>query len=168
MVELELWEKADNYAGETYYDYYVVYGKNRDSDALTLSNFDAITEELKGFDGFISVVSTHWLVGWIETIMIHKDDELGVEKAIDLCKRLEDYPVLDEEDFSDREYENSLETLNNCLNWAAVKDGTDIGASWLYGELDDTEIDDLRSGGCITDERFREILSERGYLDENY
>ena len=37
-AELEPWYKAENYMGEDYSDYYVVYGQNRDSNALEKSN----------------------------------------------------------------------------------------------------------------------------------
>ena len=98
-----------NYIGHDWSGWIVFLGKNRDSDVLTLSNFDTALEDLGGeIDGKIEVRSAnHWACGWIEQIMIRFEpkNHIKLKKALKMKKALEDYPVLDESDFSEREHE---------------------------------------------------------------
>lgn len=84
-------------------------GRHRDSEILDNSNFESATELLGGEsedNGVIIARAGHWAVGWVETLMIHKDapHEL-LDKAEELLAALERYPVVDEDDYSEREYE---------------------------------------------------------------
>ena len=84
---LELWEKAPNYMGEHYDDYYVGPGRSRDSDALEESNFEAALEMLGGESEPEVIVarSSHWAVGWVEQILVHKDaaDKVKILEGIE-------------------------------------------------------------------------------------
>ena len=62
----------------------------------------------------IVVRESHWAVGWVEWIAIHESDTAALAKADEHCGRLENYPVLDEEDWSRREYEAQCETWENA------------------------------------------------------
>lgn len=98
------------YMGKRYDDYYILYSHNRDSNLIEESNYETIKESLKNDKiNFIEIVSSHFLVGWIEQIGIHEDDLIGIEKANDILVSLEGYPIFDEEDFSKRQYEKALE-----------------------------------------------------------
>lgn len=88
-------------------------GQNRDSRELETSNFAAALEILGGESETVEVHRFgHWACGWYEIIIVDPSREAEVE-AIE--NRLENYPVLDEDDFSNREHEAYLE---DWQNWA--------------------------------------------------
>jgi hypothetical protein len=60
------------------------------------------------------VRESHWAVGWVEWIAIHELDAVALGVADAQCKRLADYPVLDEDDWSRREFEAQCETWANA------------------------------------------------------
>ena len=81
---LELWKMPPDYFGDTFEDHYIVYSKTRDSDLLNLSNFHFIENELDEINDELSSDeiseeyytiqrASHWAVGWIEIIYVHKD-----------------------------------------------------------------------------------------------
>lgn len=59
--------------------------------------------------------ASHWACGWVETILVRDDaPEEILQAAGEIVASLEDYPVLDEEDFSRRESELVQESWE-CL-----------------------------------------------------
>ena len=108
---MELWTTPDYYAGPDFDDHYIAYGQNRDSDALRRSNFTCFLEELGGEDGdrVMVVRQGHWAVGWIELLMIRKDNDEALETADDILDALADYPVVNEEHFSELEWNEAQE-----------------------------------------------------------
>lgn len=123
-THLTLWTIPSSYAGTSWDDYYIFLSRNRDSDCLTESNFDyalkaigEITgEEDNGISNVAVVRETHWACGWVEWIAIHKDNSAALEKADEIMGRLEDYPVLNEEDFSQRETDEANDIWAKCYN----------------------------------------------------
>lgn len=103
---MEKWTRAPNYIGETYYEYFVVLGKHRDSDTLTRSNFDVALEMLDGESETVIIVrSSHWAVGWIEGLFVHENDKASLEIAEEIKESLSQYPVLDDEHWSNLQYD---------------------------------------------------------------
>lgn len=97
---MQLWERSDNYFGEDYSDYYVLISRNRDSSALDNSNFDAALKRLGGqSDTIIVATISHWLCGWVDMLLIHKDDTVAVAIAEKIERDLEEYPILDDDLF---------------------------------------------------------------------
>lgn len=77
--------------------------RTRDSGHLDESNFDACLKLLGGESDTAEVHRfNHWGPGWFEIILVSPSRADDVERIKD---KLENYPVLDDEDFSDREYE---------------------------------------------------------------
>lgn len=102
---LKLWTMPDNYMGEVWPGYYVFLGQHRDSDSLTRSNFICGLKEIGGETETVQVVrERHWAVGWVEWIAIHQDDEKALEIADHIMDGLEDYPVVNEDHWSDLEW----------------------------------------------------------------
>ena len=132
------------------------FGRHRDSDTLDISNYETVLtafhEKFELNEDFRVEGSSHWAVGWCDTLMVralecdcedwehahitaHPDLErrglklwrchtcgidFGIDRirnifyrALEFKDRLEDYPVLDEEDYSRREYEELMEYLGN-------------------------------------------------------
>lgn len=76
--------------------------RTRDSEPLEESNF-AVALELLG-DNVEVHCFNHWACGWFEIIIIRPDTpEIIIAEGIE--SKLEDYPILDEDDLSMRELE---------------------------------------------------------------
>ena len=93
-MKLEKWKTPDNYFGDEWYDYYVGLSRHRDSDTLTESNFITFLQRLGGESKTVFIVrESHWAVGWIEWIAIHKDDKEALGLAEVMFDDINDYPV---------------------------------------------------------------------------
>jgi hypothetical protein len=89
-------------------------GRNRDSDCGTESNF-AVARKMLGGEG--DNVQTHrfghWACGWYELIVVRPDtDQARIAGEIE--ESLDGYPILDENDWSEREQVAADETWKNC------------------------------------------------------
>jgi hypothetical protein len=104
---LERWKMPRDYFGAEWPEYFSAgVGRSRDSDCLEESNFHAMLAALGGESDTVQVVrESHWAVGWVEWIAIHESDEQSLRVADRQQERLESYPVLDEDDWSTREWE---------------------------------------------------------------
>lgn len=121
MITLTKWSRPSNYCGVQWDGYYVGLSRSRDSDLLAQSNFDALLERLGGESiddesetpAVVVARASHWACGWVETILIHETAADAVEVLRTAMQDLEDYPVLDEGDFSEREFEEQNSTFDN-------------------------------------------------------
>ena len=114
---LNKWTMPDSYYGEEWPEYYVFLGRHRDSDELSESNFDCALKALGGESETVLVIrESHWAVGWVEWIAIHESDVTALSKADKMMAALEDYPVLDDEDFSRREEESAQTIWRDCYD----------------------------------------------------
>jgi hypothetical protein len=109
-------------------EYYVAYGRHRDSDTLTESNFRSLLRLLGGeSDTVIIPRDSHFLVGWVEAIYIHEADERACRIADEALGRLEQYPVLEEGDWSELEYGRAAEyweraSVSERIDWCGRYD----------------------------------------------
>jgi hypothetical protein len=124
---MEKWTRPQHYVGASWPGYYVFLSQTRDSGALTRSNFKVALARLGGESGtdecteegysLVEVVrESHWAVGWIEWIAIHESATEKVKLAEEMEASLDYYPVLDEESFSETEYEDCAQTWKNCFD----------------------------------------------------
>jgi len=114
---LELWTMPRNYAGEVWPNYYVFLSRHRDSDAVENSNFRSGLAKIGGESETVIVVREgHCLVGWVEWIAIHDDDEKALAEASKIKDKLKDYSVVDENDLSELENEEANLTWKNCYS----------------------------------------------------
>lgn len=134
------YERPSNYCGATWYGYYSIVGRHRDSDVLSNSNWDCwvawltkllgpegrvIGEEKSEQDDYfpkdgrerdeifawIICRESHWAVGWIEVIRVHSSVDPEALRQIDeKLHDLDGYPVFDEEHWSNAE----MEEYHNC------------------------------------------------------
>ena len=104
-TKLIKWTYPDSYAGATFYDFYRSgFGQSRDSDLSEQSNFQVALERLGGESETVQVTRAgHWAVGWVEGILIHESDDKALRIGDELATLVEEYPVLDESDWSQRE-----------------------------------------------------------------
>lgn len=115
---LERWTLPKDYFGAEWPEYYSAgVGRSRDSDCLEESNFYAMLQGLGGESETVQVVrESHWAVGWVEWIAIHESDEQALRAADAMKAGLEDYPILDEEDHSRREWEECERVWSDCYS----------------------------------------------------
>ena len=110
-------------------------GQTRDSDHLAESNFEAARKLLEAtaeeHGGEVLVhTANHWACGWVESLWVSDSTPL-VREVVAIQEALESYPVLDEEDYSRREYEGYCETLDD-----AIRDAISTVEADLAVELD--------------------------------
>jgi hypothetical protein len=117
---LERWKRPPCYMGEEWYDYYSAgVGQSRDSDVLERANFKSMIDALDEAEVEYEVPhESHWAVGWVEWIAIPDTEVKGLKIADDLIGKLNDYPILDEELYSQMEDEECRETWK----WMSEKD----------------------------------------------
>lgn len=78
-------------------------GLSRDSGCLEQSNWSASIKILGGESDTLKIRRFgHWACGWFEIILVHPSRKAEIEG---LEQDLEDYPVLDDDDFSEREHQ---------------------------------------------------------------
>ena len=117
VIDQCAWKHPQNYIGECYPNYVTVLGKHRDSDTLEQSNFDVALEMLGGVDAEELVITSrasHWAVGWVETILVSIDSEEKLKIVAEILDALDNYPVLDDCDLSEREEEARCSDFETC------------------------------------------------------
>ena len=120
---LQKWTRASNYGGVDWAGWLVApCTRNRDSNTLDESNFIVLEKRLDAIvaecgdqdfidDRYTIVRENHWACGWVEWIAIRPIEGCEISSALVACAdkarlQMEDYPVLDEEHYSDLEYVN--------------------------------------------------------------
>jgi hypothetical protein len=90
----------------------------RDCGILATSNFEGacgLVSDASVMDNALSFETHrlgHWGPGWFE-ILIVRPGSAAATAAAEIETRLEDYPVLDEDDYGEREVEYAEETWSN-------------------------------------------------------
>ena len=104
-------DSYDNYIGKDLVDAVMVISQSRDSQTLEQSNFAVAFEMLGGkeTDDLEIHRMGHWACGWVETITVNPKNIKLLTKAFEIKQALENYPVLDDSDYSEREHESHAE-----------------------------------------------------------
>ncbi len=122
-------EDAENWA--------IFYTSHRDSGLLDQSNAAAIAKAMQPFtDGddpdVVFESHNHWALGHIDgfSIRVFRNGEItdAFSKYHELAERLADYPVLDEEDYSQREFDATIENLTDAI-WR-LQNEYDLPVDW--------------------------------------
>jgi hypothetical protein len=125
------WREFDSFAWHRSYDledadaWLIYYTSHRDADLLAQSNEKAINERLQPFSegddpDLVFESHGHFAVGHIDglSLRVHKPDGSITPAFEEFCRikeELEAYPVLNESDYSDREFEATLENYREEL-----------------------------------------------------
>jgi hypothetical protein len=151
-------------------DYAIVYVSNRDSGLLDQSNAKAIDEALQPYietGEAIPQRHSHWAVGHVDGYAL-KGKALATYQ--ELMERMEDYPLLDEEDYSKREYEATLENIRNEAHYANRNDLYELPEdydtetlSWLWNHNQGAVENRDEQGGYPTEEELQEAWEALGY-----
>ena len=162
MIDLDQhrWQTPDSYAGFNPVGDIVICSQNRDSSILEQSNYQAIFSHLQEFSKqfdepqFIEgnerseypwvydFRASHWACGWGETILVRND---APQKLIDeiegILSALADYPVFDEEHYSNLQYEESENWWKQLSLDERVELCRDMGCSIFQASHDYQPID---------------------------
>ena len=110
-------DSLENYMGDIPHpEWYVVLTTSRDADTLTRSNFECAQKALEDekYDDDTKVFRFgHWGCGWWEALCVREGTE-AFKEGESIANNLEEYPVLDDEAFSQAEEEEALEVWANC------------------------------------------------------
>lgn len=163
-------EDADQWA--------ILYTHHRDSGLIDQSNAAVIEKALEPFtegdDPQVVMESHHhWAVGHVDGFSVRVLDKNGeitpaFRAYYDLAEQMESYPLLDETDYSNREYEATLENIEDAA-WR-LKRQFDLPEGWaeqVYGWLSDndsTQIENVDDQGGYPDEdALRAAFSALGF-----
>ena len=108
--------------------------QTRDSGPLDQSNFASFLEGLGGEGNHVEVHRFgHWGPGWFEIIIVDPAATEIISKAREMQASLENYPALDEDDYSKREYEDFEEAWES---WGRSDYERGLANERLPNELD--------------------------------
>lgn len=159
---LKRWSLPSCYMGAQWPDYYGSgFGQSRDSDCLEESNFAATLAALaqlpkwRGKNPSRQIVrESHWAVGWVEWIAIHERDAAALKVCDKLRGHYDNYPVLDEQDFSDRETEAANTIWRDCFR-------PEERVEYVRAHRSQFEFHGLRDAiGCLRGDYFAGYASE--------
>ena len=156
----------------------LVYTNHRDSGLLDQSNTEAISEVMQPFldqepCDVMEEHHNHWAVGWVDgyAIRVYRDGQItdAFRTWHDLQARVNDYPLLNEEDYSAREYDATIENIADAA-WRVKHEYDDLPEdwesevfSWLWdhdqGEIENTD----DRGGYPSEDALRRAFDGLGY-----
>jgi hypothetical protein len=155
----------------------IVYTHHRDSRLLDQSNAAAIEDALRPFSegddpDILEEHHRHWACGWIDgfAIRVFRNGEVtqAFRTYAEIRDRLEDYPVLDEEDYCRREYEATLENFDSAVS--GIRDDYELPDRWKeevfswFGQHDQQAVENRDdSGGYPSEEQLESAFTALGY-----
>ena len=165
--------------------------QHRDSDALERSNYRRILQDMQKMfpdedmgDNILSWVddfrSSHWAVGWAEQLVVRvlydADDDITPDNITCAFRWImetasylsEEYPIYDESDYSELEYEETQEAYDSawddlCRHWDEEDDGpepTDDEKQLTWEAMTESEFP-----SCFDEDKMREILDDKRLAD---
>jgi len=162
-------EDPDNWA--------IIYTHNRDSGLLDQSNADHIADALEHSTDtddpdLVFETHDHWAVGHVDgfSIRVYRNGHItdAFKAYHDLMEQLDGYPILDEQDYSRREYEATLENINDSA-WR-LKHEYELPDGWesaVYSWLSDHRPSAIENkddqGGYPSEDNLRDAFDALGY-----
>jgi len=112
-------------------------------------------EDLKDDAPFEILGCSHWAVGWTSQILVDHSNEDALKACYEIYENMQDYPILDDELFSEMEMSDEIDTLINCF------DCTPEEADWVHFGMRD-EGNDFSS---MTDDDVEKLKNDYAYPD---
>lgn len=118
MLSPTPWDSAKNYAGEIPdQEWLCLMSRNRDSDLLVESNWECALKMLGGESDTVQITRTgHWACGWIEWLSVLEGSPSQVI-AEKIEHDIDQYPILNEDHFSDLESNEANRIWSECYSW---------------------------------------------------
>ena len=158
-------------------DWAVIYTHHRDSGLLDHSNAEVIADAMAKFadrddPDVVFESHSHWAVGHVDgfSIRVYRDGTItdAFRTWHELSERIAAYPVLDEEDYSRREYEATLANIGDAA-WRVKRD-YDLPEGWegeVYSWLSDHACGEIENrddqGGYPSEEGLWRAFDALGY-----
>lgn len=156
----------------------IIYSHHRDSGLLDQSNAEVIRKAMLPFadtDDDPDVVfesHSHWAVGSIEgfSVRVFRDGKItdAFKRYHELAEGMANYPILDEADYSNREYEATVENIGNAA-WR-LKHDYELPEGWqeeVYSWLSENRYSAVENyddqGGYPSEEELTEAFDALGY-----
>lgn len=155
----------------------IIYSHHRDSGLLDLSNAGVIAKALKPFtDGdepdLVFESHNHWAVGHVDgfSVRVFRDGKItdAFRKYHELAESMANYPILDESDYSNREYEATVANIADAA-WR-LKDDFELPEDWqyeVYGWLSDNDCGEVENrddqGGYPSEESLQAAFAALGF-----
>lgn len=154
----------------------IVYLSSRDSGLLAKSNESVILSELAPYIHDVVIIShSHWAVGYVDGILIRVYNTDGTitdafRKYAGLKIALDDYPVLNEDDYSNREYAAAVENIEQVGKRMVRDDAPETWPgdcfSWFWDNNQSAVENRDDQGGYPTDDDMTECLTALGYMKD--
>lgn len=155
----------------------IIYTHNRDSGLLDQSNAEQIAEALTPFTngddpGVVMESHNHWAVGHVDgfSIRVFRDGQItdAFRTYHELAEQLDGYPILDEEDYSRREYEATLENLTDAAwrlkhEYELPEDWESAVFSWFWDHRQSAVENRDDQGGYPEEHDLRDAFDALGY-----
>lgn len=161
-------------------DWSIIYTHHRDSGLLDQSNAaviaKAMTPFIEGNDPDVVFEShNHWAVGHIDGFSLRVFRRGRITKAFrtyhELAERMDDYPILDESDYSQREFDATFENID--LAAISVKHEFVLPDDWqsqVYSWLSDNDPSQLENvddqGGWPDEESLWAAFKALGFKEQ--
>lgn len=162
-------DESDNWA--------ILYTHHRDSGLLDQSNAEAIRKAILPFadtenPDVVFESHSHWAVGSIEgfSIRVFRDGTItdAFTKYHELVERMTNYPILDEADYSNREYEATVHNIGSAA-WK-LKHDYELPEGWeeeVYSWFSENRYSAMENcddqGGYPSEEELTEAFEALGY-----
>ena len=162
-------DESDNWA--------ILYTHHRDSGLLDQSNGEVIRKAIRPFadtenPDVVFESHSHWAVGSIEgfSIRVLRDGKIteAFTKYHELAERLANYPILDETDYSNREYEATIENIGSAA--CKLKHDFELPEGWeseVYSWFSEHRYSAVENcddqGGYPSEEELAEAFDALGY-----
>jgi len=148
-------------------DFCIYHLNHRNSGLLDQSNADIIREALKPFDNDVLFMEfSHWAAGWINAVAVRVNTE-AYKTLCGIIDRLSEYPVLDEMEYCEREYEATLENIKDSFYQVKEKidknklpeDWSSYAHTW-FGDNDQSAVESVDDqGGYPNHDQLLECIS---------
>jgi hypothetical protein len=158
-------------------DWAILYTHHRDSGLLDQSNASVIEKALEPFTegsepDVVFESHSHWAVGHVDGFSVRVFCNGEVTEAFrtyhKLRERIAEYPILDEEDYGQRDYEATLENIKDTA-WR-LKREFDLPEGWegdVYDWLSENNCRAVENrddqGGCPSEDELKEAFESLGY-----
>lgn len=156
--------------------------RHRDSNLLEESNADCLIkllEEDKSIENDWMITSCNsWLVGWVDhlSFKIFEEDGKTPSKVFKVLKSwfdaLSDYPIADESDYSEKEYNATYENIESAGRRFLIDNPPEDWASQCYRWFSDNMPKAIESsdgnGGYPSDDEMKDALYALDFLHEDY
>lgn len=180
------WQKFDSFAWfrqrelEDPEQWSIIYTHHRDSGLIDQSNAAVIAETMKPFcqgeePDVVAEHHGHFAVGHIDGFSVRVFDDLGnITPAFcayhELAARIDDYPILDDEDYSEREFEATLANIEDSAwrlkrEFHLPEDWVEQVQSWL-ADNDPSQLENTDDqGGYPSEASLRAAFEALGFKE---